>query len=47
MPKRAMPTERPAIELDPGLPEPLYRQLYGRLRGAILAGQLPRGARLL
>ncbi|HET7091901.1 MAG TPA: GntR family transcriptional regulator, partial [Thermomicrobiales bacterium] len=46
MPKRAMPTERPAIELDPALPEPLYRQLYGRLRAAMLAGQLPRGARL-
>ncbi|HEU0115691.1 MAG TPA: PLP-dependent aminotransferase family protein [Thermomicrobiales bacterium] len=46
MPKRALPTERPPIELDPHLPEPLYRQLYGRLRGAILAGRLPRGARL-
>jgi GntR family transcriptional regulator / MocR family aminotransferase len=46
MPKRATPTKRTDIELDPSLPEPIYRQLYGRLRGAILAGQLGPGARL-
>ncbi len=46
MPKQARPTERPEIHLDPTLPEPLYKQLYGRLRAVILAGQVPRGARL-
>lgn len=46
MAKRAQPAERPEIQLDPTLPEPLYKQLYGRLRAAILAGQVPRGARL-
>ncbi|HEU0114232.1 MAG TPA: PLP-dependent aminotransferase family protein, partial [Thermomicrobiales bacterium] len=46
MPKRPVSTARSEIALDPGSPEPLSRQLYGRLRGAILAGQLPRGARL-
>ncbi len=34
------------FQLDAALPEPLYRQLYERIRGAILAGQLPPGARL-
>jgi GntR family transcriptional regulator/MocR family aminotransferase len=46
MPKRAMPADRPEILLDASLTTPLYKQLYGRLRGAILAGQLPCGARL-
>jgi GntR family transcriptional regulator/MocR family aminotransferase len=46
VPKRTQVAERPEIQLDPALPEPLYKQLYGRLRGAILAGQVPRGARL-
>ena len=46
MARRTQPTERPEIQLDPALPEPLYKQLYGRLRAAILAGQVPRGARL-
>jgi GntR family transcriptional regulator/MocR family aminotransferase len=46
MPKRTIPTNRPAILLDASLPAPLYKQLYERLRGAILAGQLERGARL-
>jgi len=32
--------------LDATLPVPLYKQLYERLRGEILAGQLERGARL-
>lgn len=46
MPKRAIATARPDITLDAQLPAPLYKQLYERLRGAILAGQLERGARL-
>jgi GntR family transcriptional regulator / MocR family aminotransferase len=46
VPKRPRPTERPEIQLDRALPEPLYKQLYGWLRTAILAGQVPRGARL-
>ena len=46
MSKRPQSTERPDIQLDPALPEPLYKQLYDRLRAAILAGQVPRGARL-
>jgi GntR family transcriptional regulator/MocR family aminotransferase len=46
VPKRATPVDRPEILLDASLPLPLYKQLYGRLRGAILAGQLRRGARL-
>ncbi|HLZ55315.1 MAG TPA: PLP-dependent aminotransferase family protein [Ktedonosporobacter sp.] len=46
MPKRATPIKRPEILLDASLPAPLYKQLYERLRGAILAGQLERGARL-
>jgi GntR family transcriptional regulator/MocR family aminotransferase len=46
MPKRTAPTPRPEIMLDASLPDPLYKQLYERLRGAILAGQLERGTRL-
>ena len=46
MPKRATSTSRPAFTLDASLPMPLYKQLYARLRGAILEGQLERGARL-
>src|SRR5262245_35879930 len=46
MPKHTMPTNRPEILLDASLPAPLYKQLYERLRGVILAGQLERGARL-
>jgi len=46
MPRRAIPTAYPPITLDASLPEPLYKQLYERLRSAILAGQLGRGARL-
>jgi GntR family transcriptional regulator/MocR family aminotransferase len=34
------------VALDPALPEPLYRQLYRWLRGAILSGQLRPGTRL-
>ena len=33
----------PSITIDPGSNEPLYRQIYGWFRGAILGGQLPRG----
>jgi GntR family transcriptional regulator/MocR family aminotransferase len=46
MPKRIAATKRPAIRLDASLSMPLYKQLYERLRGAILEGQLERGARL-
>ena len=46
MPRRAILTNRPEIMLDATLPLPLYKQLYERLRGEILAGQLERGARL-
>lgn len=46
MPRRAKLTKRPEIKLDATLPVPLYKQLYERLRGTILAGQLERGARL-
>jgi len=46
MPKRAKLIKRPEIMLDATLPVPLYKQLYERLRGIILAGQLERGARL-
>jgi len=34
------------IALDPRSPAPIYRQIYGRIRGAILSGALPAGARL-
>ena len=46
MPRRARFITRPEIKLDATLPVPLYKQLYERLRGAILTGQLERGARL-
>jgi GntR family transcriptional regulator/MocR family aminotransferase len=46
MPGRAIPTDHPEIALDASLPLPLYKQLYERLRAAILSGQLERGARL-
>jgi GntR family transcriptional regulator/MocR family aminotransferase len=46
VPKRAAPTDHPRIELDAALPAPLHAQLYDRLRRAILAGQLPPGARV-
>jgi GntR family transcriptional regulator / MocR family aminotransferase len=46
MPRRARFIKRPEIILDATLPVPLYKQLYERLRGEILAGQLERGARL-
>jgi GntR family transcriptional regulator / MocR family aminotransferase len=46
MPRRVQPIKRPEIRLDATSPTPLYKQLYERLRGAILTGQLERGARL-
>ena len=46
MPKHKTPTKGPEIRLNAGSPVPLYKQLYERLRGAILAGQLERGTRL-
>ncbi|GCE29565.1 GntR family transcriptional regulator [Dictyobacter alpinus] len=46
MSRRARAIKRPEIRLDATLPVPLYKQLYERLRGAILTGQLERGARL-
>ena len=46
MSRRARFIKRPEIMLDATLPVPLYKQLYERLRGAILAGRLERGARL-
>ncbi|MFL6674746.1 MAG: PLP-dependent aminotransferase family protein [Massilia sp.] len=35
-----------AVPLDRSAPQPLFRQLYARLKEAILAGALPPGARL-
>ncbi len=46
MSRHVLPSKRPEIRLDATLPVPLYKQLYERLRGAILAGQLERGVRL-
>jgi len=46
MPKRAATIPATGITLDPIAPEPLHRQLYQRLRSAILEGQLASGARL-
>jgi GntR family transcriptional regulator / MocR family aminotransferase len=46
MSKRITPLERPEIMLDQSASAPLYRQLYERLRGSILAGHLEAGTRL-
>jgi len=46
MSKRATPLKKPEIILDQNASAPLYRQLYERLRGAILSGQLEAGTRL-
>ena len=46
MSKRATPLKKPEIVLDQNALAPLYRQLYERLRGSILAGQLEAGTRL-
>jgi GntR family transcriptional regulator / MocR family aminotransferase len=41
-----VPLDLPALALDHAAATPLFRQLYDRLRAAILAGQLAPGARL-
>lgn len=47
MPKRARAASTPEMTLDHGsAAAPLYRQLYERLRAAILTGQVEAGARL-
>ncbi|MGH2493523.1 MAG: PLP-dependent aminotransferase family protein [Ktedonobacteraceae bacterium] len=46
MSKRATLLKKPEIILDQNAAAPLYRQLYERLRGSILAGQLEAGTRL-
>jgi GntR family transcriptional regulator/MocR family aminotransferase len=46
MSKRATPLKKPEIALDQNALAPLYRQLYERLRGSILTGQLKAGTRL-
>ncbi len=46
MPKRATSASRPEILLDTHLSVPLYKQLYERIRSAILSGHLEGGARL-
>jgi len=46
MSKRATPLKKPEIMLDQNASVPLYRQLYERLRGSILAGQQEAGTRL-
>jgi GntR family transcriptional regulator / MocR family aminotransferase len=46
VPRRAIVTRRPEIELDAASEMPLYKQLYERLRSAILTGQLEGGAPL-
>ena len=46
MPERARATPALDIQLDQRGATPLYKQLYERLRAAILAGALETGARL-
>jgi len=46
MSKWAKPLKESEIILDQNTPVPLYRQLYERLRGSILSGQLEAGTRL-
>src|SRR2546421_9301763 len=46
MSKRASLLKGPEIMLDQHVSVPLYRQLYERLRGSILAGQFEAGTRL-
>ncbi|GCE24254.1 MocR-like pyridoxine biosynthesis transcription factor PdxR [Dictyobacter kobayashii] len=46
MSKRVIATRKPEITLDQNASAPLYKQLYERLRAAILEGQLEAGARL-
>jgi GntR family transcriptional regulator / MocR family aminotransferase len=44
--KRAVTVPATGITLDPAGQLPMHRQLYQRLRAAILAGELPPGTRL-
>jgi len=46
MSKHAIAVPYTTLMLDAAASEPLYRQLYDALRGAILAGQLKPGTRL-
>src|SRR5258708_24235982 len=46
MSKRATPLKKPEIMVDQKASAPLYRELYERLRGSILTGQLKAGTRL-
>jgi GntR family transcriptional regulator/MocR family aminotransferase len=46
VPKRAATVPATGITLDPAGRLPMHRQLYQRLRAAILAGELPPGTRL-
>ena len=46
MPKRAATVPATGITLDPAGQRPMHRQLYQRLRAAILAGELAPGTRL-
>src|SRR5438045_7200856 len=46
MSKRTTLLKGPEIMLDHHVSVPLYRQLYERLRGSILSGQLEAGTRL-
>ncbi len=46
MTKRTNRSRPTTVALDPGSPIPLYRQIYSRVRGAILSGQLESGERL-
>ncbi len=46
MPKRSTAVPFAAVLLDESSSVPLYRQIYDRLRAAILMGQLPPGTHL-
>ncbi len=46
MAKRPMGAVLAAPMVDPSSPQPLYQQVYQRIRELILEGKLPRGARL-
>jgi GntR family transcriptional regulator/MocR family aminotransferase len=46
MPRRHAFSSFRAFSIDPGSQEPLHRQLYDELRGAILVGRLQSGSRL-
>src|SRR4051794_7445195 len=44
--RRAPRHPTPFVALDPAHRDPLHRQLYDALRGAIVGGRLPAGSRL-